>query len=220
MRPEGIFRASLIDERAATIEVWQLPDIVFSRRLWCYHRDQFVPAATDGENMKKTGKTAILQPVQHTARMMRTILATRLLEHGLYAGQDAVLLQLAEEDGLPPGVLAQRLGVRPPTITKTVSRLQAQGFVSRQASDSDQRQSHIFLTDRGHDVILIIEKLVRRTEKDCLRGFEKKERRLLVKLLTRIERNLDAEMSGRISRIVSEKGDNADIAEENEAGGT
>lgn len=224
MRLEGIFRASLIDEHAAAIEAWQLPDIVFSCRLWCYHRDQFVPAATDGrgadgENMKKTGKTAILQPVQHTARMMRTILATRLLEHGLYAGQDAVLLQLAQEDGLPPGVLAQRLGVRPPTITKTVSRLQAQGFVSRQASDSDQRQSHIFLTDRGHDVILIIEKLVRRTEKDCLRGFEKKERRLLVKLLTRIERNLDAEMSGRISRIVPEKGDNADTAEENEAGG-
>ena len=147
--------------------------------------------------MSKTGKTAILQPLQHSARMMRTILATRLLEHGLYAGQDAVLLKLAEEDGLPPGILAQRLGVRPPTVTKTISRLQAQGFVTKQASESDQRQTHVFLTDQGHDVIRTIEKLVRKTEKDCLRGFDKKERKVLLKLLARVENNLNAAAAGR-----------------------
>ncbi len=167
--------------------------------------------------MSKPAKTAILQPVQHTARMMRTILAMRLLEHGLYAGQDAVLLKLAEEDGLPPGILAQRLGVRPPTITKTVSRLQAQGFVTRQASESDQRQTHIFLTDRGHDVIRIIEKLVRKTEKDCLRGFEKKERKLLVKLLARMEHNLNAVASGRAPRAADTDEDAADLPEDNDA---
>ncbi|WOC16720.1 MarR family winged helix-turn-helix transcriptional regulator [Pseudochrobactrum sp. MP213Fo] len=153
--------------------------------------------------MSKTGKTAILQPLQQSARMMRTILATRLLEHGLYAGQDAVLLKLAEEDGLPPGILAQRLGVRPPTVTKTISRLQAQGFVSKRPSANDQRQTHVFLTDRGHDVIRIIEKLVRKTEKDCLRGFEKKERKLLLKLLARMEHNLNAAASGRPLRSPS-----------------
>lgn len=153
--------------------------------------------------MSKLGKTAILQPLQHSARMMRTILATRLLEHGLYAGQDAVLLKLAEEDGLPPGILAQRLGVRPPTVTKTISRLQAQGFVTKQASESDQRQTHVFLTERGQDVIRIIEKLVRKTEKDCLRGFEKKERKVLLKLLGRMEHNLNAVANGRPLRAAA-----------------
>jgi DNA-binding MarR family transcriptional regulator len=115
--------------------------------------------------MSKTGKNAVIQPLQHNARLIRTILATRLLEYGLYAGQDAVLLRLAEEDGLSPGLLAQKLGVRPPTITKTISRLQAQGFVIKKASETDQRQTHIFLTERGQDVIRTIEKLVRKTEK-------------------------------------------------------
>lgn len=152
--------------------------------------------------MSKSGKAGILQPLQHSARMMRTVLATRLLEHGLYAGQDAVLLKLAEEDGLPPSILAQRLGVRPPTVTKTISRLQAQGFVTKQASASDQRQTHVFLTEQGHDVIRIIEKLVRKTEKDCLRGFEKKERKVLLKLLARMENNLNAVSAGRPLRTV------------------
>lgn len=150
--------------------------------------------------MIKSGKTAVLQSLQHNARLMRTILATRLLEHGLYAGQDAVLLQLAQEDGMSPGILAQRLGVRPPTVTKTVSRLQAQGFVTKQASESDQRQTHIFLTEQGHDVIRIIEKLVRKTEKDCLRGFDKKERKALMKLMGRMENNLNAVVAGRTAR--------------------
>lgn len=168
--------------------------------------------------MSKSGKTGILQPLQHSARMIRTVLATRLLEHGLYAGQDAVLLKLAEEDGLPPSVLAQRLGVRPPTVTKTISRLQAQGFVTKQASASDQRQTHVFLTDQGHDVILIIEKLVRKTEKDCLRGFEKKERKTLLKLLARMENNLNAVATGRVLRAVAsdEQGADDDIAADSE----
>lgn len=80
--------------------------------------------------MSKDNKAVMLYRMQSVARLTRTALATRLLELGLYAGQDAVMLQLAAEDGLPPGVLAQRLGVRPPTITKTITRLQSQGFWS------------------------------------------------------------------------------------------
>ena len=149
--------------------------------------------------MSKSGKTAILQPLQHNARMMRTILATRLLEHGLYAGQDAVLLKLAEEDGLPPGILAQRLGVRPPTITKTITRLQNQGFVVKKASETDQRQSHVYLTPQGIEAIRIIEKSIKKTEKDMLKGLDKKERKAFLKMLVRIENNLAARGSVRLS---------------------
>jgi DNA-binding MarR family transcriptional regulator len=142
--------------------------------------------------MTKERKPVILYRLQSAARLGRTSLATRLLEHGLYAGQDAIMLQLAAEDGLPPGVLAQRLGVRPPTVTKTIARLQSQGFVTKQASDKDQRQSHVFLTETGRDVIRTIEKSIRRTEKDALRGLDKKERKTLLKLLSRLEVNLSA----------------------------
>ncbi|PYE88811.1 MarR family winged helix-turn-helix transcriptional regulator [Phyllobacterium leguminum] len=142
--------------------------------------------------MTKERKQVILYRLQSAARLGRTSLATRLLEHGLYAGQDAIMLQLAAEDGQSPGVLAQRLGVRPPTVTKTISRLQSQGFVTKQASERDQRQAHVFLTDNGRDVIRTIEKSIRKTEKDALRGLDKKERKTLLKLLNRLEFNLSA----------------------------
>lgn len=100
------------------------------------------------------------------------------------------MLALSEEDGQTPGTLANKLGVRPPTITKTINRLQAQGFLVRRSSETDSRQAHIFLTDAGGETIRSIEKSIRKTEKQAMKGLDKKEQKTLVKLLNRIESNL------------------------------
>src|SRR6185312_2864002 len=97
--------------------------------------------------MAKADKTATMNRLHSVARLARTALAARLLAHGFYAGQDQIMLALAEEDGQTPGRLATRLGVRPPTITKTINRLQSQGFLDKQASERDGRQAHVFLTE-------------------------------------------------------------------------
>lgn len=128
--------------------------------------------------------------LQSAARLSRTALASRLLAHGFYAGQDQIMMALAAEDGQTPGQLATRLGVRPPTITKTINRLQAQGFLAKRASDNDGRQAHIYLTETGSEAIREIEKSVRKAEKQALKGLDKKELKVLSKMLSRIEANL------------------------------
>ena len=128
--------------------------------------------------------------LQSAARLSRTALASRLLAHGFYAGQDQIMMALAAEDGQTPGQLATRLGVRPPTITKTINRLQAQGFLAKRASDNDGRQAHIYLPDAGSEAIREIEKSVRKAEKQALKGLDKKELKVLSKMLSRIEANL------------------------------
>ena len=129
--------------------------------------------------------------LQSAARLSRTALAARLLDHGFYAGQDQIMLSLSQEDGQTPGQLATKLGVRPPTITKTINRLQVQGFLDKRASETDARQAHVFLTDTGRDAIRSIEKSVRKTEKQALKGLDKKDQKTLSKLLVKIEQNLN-----------------------------
>ena len=140
--------------------------------------------------MAKANKGSTMSRLNSAARLSRTALATRLLAHGFYAGQDQIMIALSHEDGQTPGQLATRLGVRPPTITKTINRLQAQGFLDKKASDHDARQAHIFLTDPGRDTIRAIEKSLRKTEKQALKGLDKKEQKTLTKLLQRVEANL------------------------------
>jgi DNA-binding MarR family transcriptional regulator len=140
--------------------------------------------------MGKTKKSVVMSRLQSAARLSRTALAARLNGHGFYAGQDQIMLALDQEDGQTPGQLAIRLGVRPPTITKTINRLQAQGVLDKRPSKDDARQAHIFLTEQGRDAIRAIEKSVRKVDKLAFQDFDKKEQKALAKLLARIEANL------------------------------
>ncbi|WP_309084703.1 MarR family transcriptional regulator [Chelativorans sp.] len=140
--------------------------------------------------MSRISRGSIIGQLQSAARLSRTALAERLFDQGLYAGQDKIMLALDQENGLTPGQLAEKLGVRPPTITKTINRLAAQGFLEKRASDTDARRAHVYLTESGAELIRAIERSVRKTEKQALKSLDKKDQKALVKLLARIEANL------------------------------
>jgi DNA-binding MarR family transcriptional regulator len=140
--------------------------------------------------MAKVKRKAVMNSLQLAARLSRTALAARLAAHGFYAGQEQIMLALDREDGQSPGQLAILLGVRPPTVTKTIGRLQAQGHVEKRGSELDARQAHIFLTESGRDAIRAIEKAVRQVDRLAFAGFDKSERGALFALLGRIEANL------------------------------
>ena len=133
---------------------------------------------------------ALLARLQEVARHGRTHYARHLLKTGLYAGQERIIEALAAEETMTPGELARSLDVRPPTITKTISRLEDQGFVLRQASPTDGRQIAVTLTDAGRQVLGAMTKAVAKAEKQALKGLKKKERKQLEKILGKIEQNL------------------------------
>lgn len=133
---------------------------------------------------------SLLARLQEVARRGRTHYARHLLKTGLYAGQERIIEALAGVETMTPGALAKTLGVRPPTITKTISRLEEQGFVARAASASDGRQVTVMLTEAGHDVLGAMKKAVAKAEKQALKGLKKKERKQLEKILAKIEDNL------------------------------
>lgn len=163
--------------------------------------------------MVKVRRKQVMNSLQIAARLSRTALATRLLAHGFYAGQEQVMLLLHDEDGLTPGQLATRLGVRPPTITKTINRLQAQGYVDKRGSERDARQANIFLTETGRGAIRAIERAVRKTDKLAFDGFDKKERRVLLALLDRIEANLSGALVSDVPDL-----EDASVEDDSETG--
>ena len=139
-----------------------------------------------GKKKKRSGLTQLFL----AARAGRTALSVGLADLDLYAGQDAVLLALDAEDGLSLRDLAEKLSVRPPTITKTMARLSAQERIEQRASDSDARQSHAFLTGKGHALVNEVKSAQKAVERVALAGFTDRERKSLRKLLLRVERNL------------------------------
>lgn len=88
------------------------------------------------------------------AKLFRSVQAAVLQPLGLHPGQDVLLWILGQEpEGLTVSELAARLGVEPPTVTRSLSRLEAGDWFTRTAVPGDRRRSRIRLTARGRAVI-------------------------------------------------------------------
>lgn len=157
----------------------------------------------DGKDGKKAKKkksheavsgAGLAAAVVNAARSMRTVLSRNLLATGLYAGQDGVILALAEEGGLTAGALAARLGVKAPTMTRTIGRLEAQGFVERKPDETDGRLTVVHLTEAGRASIDHITEAGRLSEQQAADGLSEKDVRNLLKLLHAMDENLHVTM--------------------------
>lgn len=144
-----------------------------------------------GLKKKDLASLGELAPVlTQAARSLRTVLSRNLIEAGLYAGQDGVILLLSQDPGLTPGQLAQKLGVKAPTMTRTVGRMEAQGFLERRPDTSDARLIKVYLTESGRQSIERIHSAVSASSEQAIQDFSDKEVRTLVKLLKLLDRNL------------------------------
>ena len=155
----------------------------------------------------------LLVAVNQVARSSRTALSRNLLDIGLYAGQDGLMLVLDREDGLTPGAIAAQLGVKAPTITRSISRLSAQGLVRRENSADDRRQSLVYLTDLGRERIKAISRAQKATEKQALAGFRKKDVKQLIALLEAIEANFAEPVNKGTSDAGNTPDDTTDAAQ-------
>ncbi|WP_439623882.1 MarR family winged helix-turn-helix transcriptional regulator [Shinella sp.] len=157
----------------------------------------------DGKDAKKSKKkkshddvsgAGLAAAVVNAARSMRTVLSRNLLATGLYAGQDGVILALSEEGGLTAGALATRLGVKAPTMTRTIGRLEAQGFVERRPDETDGRLTVVHLTESGRATVETITEAGRLSEEQAAEGLSEKDVRQLLKLLRTMDENLHANL--------------------------
>ena len=74
-------------------------------------------------------------------------------EHKYGLTQTAVLGRLERDGAQPTGLLARGEGVRPQSMSQTITELEALGFVSRGADATDGRRSLVSLTEAGREAL-------------------------------------------------------------------
>ncbi|MEP2704413.1 MAG: MarR family transcriptional regulator [Roseibium sp.] len=137
-------------------------------------------------NYKKSITFRLLQ----AAKAQRSRSGAHLTRIGLHPGQELVLKVLADADGKTMSQLAVALGVQPPTVTKMVTRLSGQGYLRRQASETDGRLSRVYLTETGRELVHSVDKAWKRLEREAMAGLDDKDRKKLRKMLRQVEKNL------------------------------
>lgn len=126
----------------------------------------------------------------YVARLHRARLGERLSALGLFPGQEVALQELAQTSPMTMGDLAAALKVKPPTISKTIGRLSAQGLVERVSGGRDARLVQVALTESGQEKVRNLAGVWEEVERDLVAKLDAKEIRQLRKLLRRASKGL------------------------------
>lgn len=125
-----------------------------------------------------------------TCKAYRGSIGGTLAEVGLHVGQEMVLSHLWSRDGLTPSELADRLGVEPPTVTNTVSRMEKAGLLERRRDPRDARCARVYLTEKGRELRGPVEQRWAAVQERAFVGLTAEEEALLRSLLARVHGNL------------------------------
>jgi DNA-binding MarR family transcriptional regulator len=135
-----------------------------------------------------------IQPeLTRATRSMRTFLTNALSASGIYAGQDGVITALAGKEAMTAGAIAALLGVKPPTMTRTLTRMEAHGLIRKLPGETDGRQMRAALTPEGEKHISAINYVVKATEAYAFSGLSEKELRQFLRVLRKINQNFGSE---------------------------
>ena len=126
----------------------------------------------------------------HTAHTAQAQVESKLSALGLSLPKLLALQALSEAgESLPLGQLAERLSCVKSNITQLVDRLEADGFVAREADPGDRRTRLAVLTAAGRKARTDGKRVQQDTERELLTTFTRDEARQLAVLLEKLGRH-------------------------------
>ncbi|MDO3410153.1 MarR family transcriptional regulator [Saccharibacillus sp. CPCC 101409] len=109
---------------------------------------------------------------------------------GIHPGQAPVFFILSHEEGLNQKELAERMHIKPATLTVMLTRLEQAGFVERFSDPADQRVWRVRLTPEGRRVSEQVHAAVQDVDSLTFDSFTAEERGRFRDLMTKMYQNL------------------------------
>lgn len=128
--------------------------------------------------------------IAQTCHAHRNAAHAALSDAGVHVGQEMLLIQLWEVEGLTQSELADELCVEAPTITRMLQRMEKTGLIERRSDPNDARVSRVYVTDEGASLQSDVEAAWHTLEERTLENVTIEERLLLRRLLLQIQDNL------------------------------
>ena len=137
-------------------------------------------------------KQTVAYWVSRAARMLLRLQDERLRPYGVSMGQIQVIAALMDGSARSQKELAQRAGVKQPTMAETLARMERDGVVRRTPDPDDGRGSLTSLTESAMEQLPKMRETLMRGERDAVAGLTAIEVATLRALLQRVVSNLEA----------------------------
>ena len=125
-----------------------------------------------------------------TARSLRAAMTEELSEFGITHAQWMVLALVAKREGWAQTDLADRVGVEPSTLCRTLDAMERDGWIRREPCPEDRRRKLIYAGKRAPAVWAQLSSTAHEVRARALEGIADEDAAKLYELLSRVRRNL------------------------------
>lgn len=108
----------------------------------------------------------------------------------MHPGQGGLLWVLSNKEGLSQKEIAEKLGVKPPSITVMIKKLEAEGYITKKQDEKDQRVTRICITPEGEKTAAYMGEVLDILAKEAFANMSDEEVMLLRRLLLQMRDNL------------------------------
>jgi DNA-binding MarR family transcriptional regulator len=113
---------------------------------------------------------------------------------GFKNGYRQILRHLARRDGITQIDLVRATHLEAPNISVTMKKMEEEELVRRVTDEKDQRQTHVYLTDKGRKMERAFFGKIMETEEILLRNISVEEKETLCAILKKVRGNILDEM--------------------------
>lgn len=100
---------------------------------------------------------------------------------------------LSQNDGQPQNSLAFLTDRDKASLTRLITTMEKKSLVKRVESNTDRRVNHIFITDKGKDLLTAAIPIIKKAINIIQTDLSADERRVTMKVLEKIRKNINAE---------------------------
>ena len=122
-------------------------------------------------------------------RLFTKTLNDNISPAGIYSSEWAVLNYLTHHDHMLQSEIAQALEIEPAAISKTLSKMEKKGLVSK-SSLKDKREKYISLTPAGEELFPTLAATVQAHREKALDGLSEKQLKTMLKAISQMNDNL------------------------------
>jgi len=109
----------------------------------------------------------------------------------LSEGQPKVLNFLVQNNGCIQKDIAEHCNIEAATVTSLLSNMEKNELVYRSQNSDNRRILNVFLTEKGIEAQKQVKKIFNNLDELCFKDFSEKDKIETIKLLTRIQNNLN-----------------------------
>lgn len=132
--------------------------------------------------------------VNEASYMFGVYVCQELERIGMRYSYRHIMKPLMENESLTQLELVKITNLKAPTISITLRNMERDGIVRREKNDSDRRETHVYITDKGKKMYAKVLAALEKAEKTMLKGLTEKELKAVSASLKKMSENLKTEI--------------------------